>query len=117
MSNGARASTIFDGESIDGLYARVKSRVGADRGPDVSIEYRLLKSGQRWAVYDVLHEGTSLVSNYRSQFDSILRTSSFAQLLERMRRTEAQARIAAETGQDLGRWLTLFSVVAERGAR
>lgn len=117
IANGAEASTTFDGESIDGLYAQVKSRVAPDRGPDISIEYRLSKSGERWAVYDVVHEGVSLVSNYRSQFNSILRTSSFAQLLERMRRNEAQARVAAENSQDLGRRLMLFSVVAERGTR
>jgi phospholipid transport system substrate-binding protein len=115
--NRAGASITFDGESIDGVYAQVKSRVAPDRGLDISLEYRLSKSGERWAVYDVLHEGVSLVSNYRSQFNSILRTSSFAQLLERMRGTEAQARVAAENSEDLGRRLMLFSVVAERGTR
>jgi phospholipid transport system substrate-binding protein len=115
--NEAGASTTFDGESIDGVYAQVKSRVVPDRGPDVSIEYRLSKSGERWAVYDVLHEGASLVSNYRSQFGAILRTSSFGRLLERMRRNDAPVRVAAENSEDLGRRLMLFSVVAERGAR
>lgn len=120
IANGARASTTFDGESIDGVYAQVRSRVTPDRGPDISIKYRLSKSGERWAVYDILHEGASLVANYRGQFSSILRTSSFAQLLERMCRNEAQAPVATENSEDLGRRLTLLSVVAvvaERGTR
>lgn len=115
IGNGVRASTTFDEASIDGVYAQVRSRVASDRGPNISIEYRLSKRGERWAVYDILHEGASLVSNYRSQFNSILRASSFARLLERMRRNEA--RVTAETDRDLGRLLMLFSVAAERGTR
>lgn len=110
----AGANTIFDGESIDGSYAQVRSRVAVDRGPDIVIEYRLSKSGERWVVYDVLHDGASLVLDYRGQFASILRTSSFAQLLERMRRNEAHARVAAEDSEDLVRRLMLFRVVVER---
>jgi phospholipid transport system substrate-binding protein len=69
-------ATIFDGESVEGGYAQVRSHVVADRGPDISIEYRLSRSGERWVVYDILHDGASLVSDYRAQFSSILRTSS-----------------------------------------
>jgi phospholipid transport system substrate-binding protein len=110
----AGARTIFDGESIDGAYAQVRSRVATDRGPDISIEYRLSKSAEGWVVYDVLHEGASLVLDYRRQFRSILRTSSFAQLLERMRGNEVQAAVAAEDSKELVLRLMLFRVVAER---
>jgi phospholipid transport system substrate-binding protein len=114
----AGASTIFDGESIDGVYAQVRSRIATDRGPDISIEYRLSKSGEGWVVYDVLHEGASLVLDYRGQFSSILRTSSFSQLLERMRGNEARARVAAEDSKELVLRLMLFRVIAEpRGLR
>jgi hypothetical protein len=51
----------------------------------VSIDYRLFAGGSRWAAYDVVWNQVSLVSSYRSQFNSVIRTSSFAQLLERMR--------------------------------
>jgi len=37
------------------------------------------------ALYDIVLDGMSLVSSYRSQFNSIIGTSSVAQLLERMR--------------------------------
>jgi hypothetical protein len=36
-------------------------------------------------VYDVVWEHVSLVASYRSQFNSVIRASSFAELLERMR--------------------------------
>jgi len=43
----------------------------------------------RWAVYDVAVDGVSLVLSYRSQFNSILRTSRFTELLDRMRSRDA----------------------------
>jgi phospholipid transport system substrate-binding protein len=42
----------------------------------------------RWAVYDIYVEGVSLVGSYRSQFDKIIRTESFASLLKRLREKE-----------------------------
>jgi phospholipid transport system substrate-binding protein len=117
IAGGGWVGTTFAGGSVDGQYARVRSRVGMDRGPGIAIDYQLSRHGERWAVYDVLHDGASLVANYRSQFNSILRTSSFAQLLERMRGGEAQPPMAGESIEDLGRRLLLFSVVMERGTR
>jgi phospholipid transport system substrate-binding protein len=108
------ASVILDGESIDGAYAQVRARVVSDRSPDIPIEYRLSKSGERWVVYDILHGGASLVLDYRGQFSSILRTSSFAELLERMRGNEIDARVAAEDSEDVVRRLMMFRVVAGR---
>ena len=70
-------------------------------GPGTSIEYQLLASGSRWAVYDIVLDGASLVSTYRSLFNSSIRTSSFAQLIERMR-TEQLRRQARDAGPSFG---------------
>ena len=86
------ATVKFEGELIAGDYARVSSRIAGRRG-DTSVEYRLVDHGGQWAVYDIAVEGVSLVSSYRSQFNSILRNSSFASLLERMRSRDTAARI------------------------
>jgi len=43
------------------------------------------RHGDRWLVYDVVIEGVSLVANYRSQFDRIIQTSSFAELVKKMK--------------------------------
>jgi len=85
-----RLAVTYQGESIDGASARVRSRLVSDNRKPVAIEYRLLQSRARWSVYDVVVEGVSLVSSYRSQFGSVIRTSSFAALLERLRNREAQ---------------------------
>jgi phospholipid transport system substrate-binding protein len=45
--------------------------------------------GGRWLVYDVLIQGVSLVSNYRAQFDQIIRTSSYEQLVERLKPSDS----------------------------
>lgn len=85
------AAVKFEGELISGDYARVSSRIAGRRG-DTSVEYRLMDHGGQWTVYDIAVEGVSLVSSYRSQFNSILQNSSFAALLERLRRREVGAR-------------------------
>ena len=75
----------FLSEEVTGSLARVRSVVTPTTGSGISIEYQLLERGSRWAVYDIVLDGTSLVSTYRSQFTSSMRTSSFPQLMERMR--------------------------------
>jgi hypothetical protein len=53
-------------------------------------------------VYDVVvSDHVSLVANYRSQFDAVIRASSFAQLLERMR-TDRLRRRESSTQTALG---------------
>jgi phospholipid transport system substrate-binding protein len=56
----------------------------------VPVEYHLHRLDDRWAVYDVLVESVSLVGTYRSQFDRIIRTDSFAALLKRLRQKEQE---------------------------
>jgi ABC-type transporter MlaC component len=41
----------------------------------------------------------SLVSNYRSQFNSIIRTSSFADLLAKLRSKQIEAHVIPRTGR------------------
>jgi phospholipid transport system substrate-binding protein len=83
------ATISFEGELVNGPYALVSSRIAVGRRGESSLEYRLLETDGRWAVYDVVVDGVSLVLSYRSQFNSILRTSRFAQLLDRLRSGQA----------------------------
>jgi phospholipid transport system substrate-binding protein len=45
----------------------------------------MLKKGDRWLVYDVNIEGVSLVSNYRTQFNKIIQTGSYNDLVQKLR--------------------------------
>lgn len=51
------------------------------KGTEVPIDYRLLKRGERWRVYDVCIEGVS-----------VFRTSSYDELLRKMRSRVAEMR-------------------------
>jgi phospholipid transport system substrate-binding protein len=43
------------------------------------------REGDQWKVYDVVIEGVSLVANYRSQFNKIIETSSYKELVARLK--------------------------------
>jgi phospholipid transport system substrate-binding protein len=79
-------------EEIAGTFAQVHSRITPEHGPEITIEYRLSRSGPQWSVYDIVLDGVSLVSNYRSQLNAIIGTSSVAELLERMRTEPSRCR-------------------------
>ena len=98
IENYAGEKITFLGESVSGPYAQVRSRITTDRRIEISIEYRLLESDARWAVYDVVLDGVSLVSNYRSQFNSIIRMASFADALARLRNKEIKAHVIPRMG-------------------
>lgn len=77
----------YVGESVDpgGEYAVVKTIFTTRKGVEVPIDYHLLRNDDRWLVYDVFVEGVSLVANYRAQFDQIIATSSYRELVRRMK--------------------------------
>lgn len=75
----------YVGEQVDGSRATVKTNVVTRRNQQVPIEYRLHKADGRWQIYDVLVEGISLVNNYRSQFNRIITSSSYNELVQKMR--------------------------------
>jgi phospholipid transport system substrate-binding protein len=73
------------GDSLDGDQALVRTRIVTKGGAEVPVEYRMAKKGDRWLVYDVVIEGVSLVANYRTQFNKIIQTSSYAELVKKMK--------------------------------
>ena len=88
---------VYSGDSVDGETATVRTKFITKQGTEIPVDYRLLRRGDRWLVYDVFVEGVSLVSNYRTQFDRIMRTASYPELVRRMRANQAE--FAAPGGQ------------------
>jgi len=72
------------GERLEGDdYAEVRSKmIGKTTIP---IDYRLLKKDGEWRAYDVVIDGVSLVRNYRGQFTSMMRFSSYDHLVQTLR--------------------------------
>ena len=82
---------VYTSEKIDGDFAVLRARIiptkrkSDSRTRETALEYRMLKRGPRWKVYDVVIDGVSFVSTYRSQFDRIIKVSSYQALVDRMR--------------------------------
>ena len=70
-------------EVVRGKYAMVKTEV-VRKNENIGVDYKLLKQGDEWKVYDFIIEGVSMVRNYRSQFSKIIHRESFAKLMEQM---------------------------------
>ena len=75
----------FIGETVEGEGAVVRTKLVTKQGTEIPIDYRMLKRGDKWLVYDVVIEGVSLISNYRTQFNKIITTSSFQELMKKMK--------------------------------
>lgn len=76
---------VYMGETVDGEYATVRSKIVTGGGTEIPIDYRLRQAGSRWVVFDIAISGVSFVSSYRGQFNRIIQTSSYDALLRELR--------------------------------
>ncbi|HEX5530366.1 MAG TPA: ABC transporter substrate-binding protein [Methylomirabilota bacterium] len=88
----------YTAERVDGEYATVSTRIITKNGTEVPVDYRMIKRSDRWLVYDVSIEGVSLVSNYRTQFNKIIQTSSYNELVSKLRNKQDEL-MAEDKGQ------------------
>ena len=76
---------IYTKETLDGDFAEVKSKVITPKQDEYTLDYKLMKKDNgSWMVYDVVIEGVSLVSNYRTQFNKIISTNGYAELVKKL---------------------------------
>ncbi len=82
----------YSGEGVEYInertekdYAEVRTKVLTGK-TEIPLDYRLLFKASVWRVYDVVVDGVSLVNNYRGQFTKILRSGTFADLLDQLRK-------------------------------
>lgn len=57
----------------DATKATVKTQILQPGGQPIAIDYTLEKGSNGWKVFDIVIEGVSLVTNYRSQFNDEIR--------------------------------------------
>ncbi len=76
----------YDKEVIKGKgrYAVVGTTI-LSKDVDIPIEYKVLLRTDRWLVYDVVIEGVSFISTYRSQYDNIIAKESYKELIRKMK--------------------------------
>lgn len=76
---------VYTKETIDGNYAEVKSKVITPKQDEYTLDYRMMKNDHgAWMVYDVVIEGVSLVSNYRTQFNRIISSNGYDALVKKL---------------------------------
>jgi phospholipid transport system substrate-binding protein len=73
------------GDAIDADQATVRTRIITQQGSEIPVDYRMLRRGEQWLVYDVAVEGVSLVANYRMQFNKIIQSQSYRALVDKLR--------------------------------
>lgn len=71
-------------ERIQDNYAEVRTELRSSKVV-VPMDYRLYRKDGTWHAYDLVVDGVSLVKNYRSQFEKIIRTSSYKELVRQLR--------------------------------
>ena len=84
---GKQKSVVFKDESLhaDGT-ASVRVVIVDPSDPTINeeIEYLLQKHNDTWLVYDILMDGNSIITHFRTQFDQIIRQESYADLVRRL---------------------------------
>lgn len=82
----------YSGEGVQYLnertekeYAEVRTKVLSGK-TEIPLDYRLINKNEHWRVYDVVVDNISLVNNYRGQFTKILRSSSYSDLVDQLRK-------------------------------
>jgi phospholipid transport system substrate-binding protein len=76
---------VFGRETLDQDYAQVESTIIGEKGEGFSIVYRLKQSSGKWKVYDAVVENISIVNNYRSQFERVIKGASYEELVRRLK--------------------------------
>jgi len=75
----------FGTSRADGDAVLVRTRILTEKD-EFHVHYPMQRTGDRWLATDIVVEGISLTDNYGEQFESLLRTRSFDELLDLMRR-------------------------------
>jgi phospholipid transport system substrate-binding protein len=75
---------LYLSERIEGTYAEVRTELRSSK-VEIPMDYRLFLKEGRWHAYDIIVDGVSLVKNYRSQFQKVIRENSYEELVMKLR--------------------------------
>ncbi|MDH4187479.1 MAG: ABC transporter substrate-binding protein [Nitrospira sp.] len=92
LTDRSDEQVTFLGELREDNFAEVKAHMSG-RKVDTPISFRLIHRANEWWVYDVVIDGASIVSNYRSQFTRIIRDVSYAGLVNKMKQKAIAVKI------------------------
>lgn len=67
-----------------GKYGAVRTTI-ATKKVDIPIDYKVILKDSKWWIYDIVIEGVSFISTYRSQYNEVIVKKSFAELIKQMK--------------------------------
>lgn len=76
---------LYVGEKKKGNFALVKTIIQKSND-EISVNYKLIKSGDDWKIYDFIVGGVSMIRNYRTQFKRIIHKSSYEELVSKLKK-------------------------------
>jgi len=71
-------------EKVKGRKALVETMIKT-ASADIPLNYKMYSKDGNWLVYDVIIEGVSLISNYRSSYQTIVKQEGFDGLMAKMK--------------------------------
>lgn len=77
---------VYTDERTDGSYATVRTKIITTKEIEIPVDYKIFKKDLKWEVYDIVIEGVSLVNNYRTQFNQIIRSGSYEELVNKLKK-------------------------------
>jgi len=101
-------SFVYLRETRDGEFSEVATKVVPLKGDEFAVNYKLHSDKDHWRIYDLVVANVSVVNNYRSQFNRVLHSASFKDLLDKLRETQVnllQARRSRPDTTILSYWI------------
>ncbi len=84
------AKVHFDRERLLTPKKAIVETTVTYQGKNIPITYRMYNNGKEWKGYDVLVEGISLIKNYRTQFNELLKRESPAEVIKTVKQKLAE---------------------------
>ena len=84
IENYAGEQVQYLNERLQNGFAEVRTKIASGKA-EYPMDYRLLNKSGEWRVYDIVLDGVSLVANYRGQFNKILHSSGYDDLVQKLR--------------------------------
>ncbi len=86
----SREEIVCLGEKLKNNCSKVKIKFITNKGKKIKVNFCLLYKQGKWKVYDMIFKRISLTNHYRRQFDSILDTSSYEKLFQKLKEKMAK---------------------------
>lgn len=83
ITNTADYKLVIKSESKEEGEVVVDTEISAKEGK-VQVGFALLRRGDKWVIYDLIIDEVSTLSNYKSEFNKIIREQGFDMVIKKM---------------------------------